>query len=213
MPTTTTKRAKLKAMAEQTASPEEAKVAQTMLAKTAATPEQKLEVIHDDIMSSWSKGIEEEFRIGGLLRQAADLLDPTARTQGADGKVTGSPFGDWFRAQDFPFSMKTAQRLRVASEREPEVRALIAAKTGRDMGVNTAVALLLAPPRKGTGEALPITDATPADPAYDAIRTAHRLLVTEGGYANLHIDDLAKVAGFIKDLAAGYTEEKGRRAA
>jgi|GEM_PF-2798202 len=205
---TKTRREKVAAMAEQSASPEEAEVAQAMLA-TMKRP--RLEAIHEDIMSSWNRGIEEEFRVGRLLSEAAALLDPTARSVGADGKVTGSPYGDWFRAKEFPFSMKTAQRLRIAADREPEVRALIEGKVGRDMGVNTAVAQLLAGPKPSTGEAEPITDTTPVHRAYDAMRLAHRLLVTEGGFEDMHVDDMVKVAGFITNIVEAYKAERGKR--
>lgn len=214
----TTKRQKLEAMANQTASPAEAEVAKNLLANLAPTPEDRLVAIQQDILSSWSRGIEEEFRIGHLLREAAELLDPLARTKDASGKQAGAPFSDWFKAQDFPFSMKTGYRLRVAAEREPEVRKLIAEKTGRDMGVNTAVAQLLAGPKAQpegveAGELIPVTDATPAHPAYAALRTAHDLIVNKGGFGTMHVDDLAKSAGFIKDIAAAYNAAKAERSA
>lgn len=215
----TTKRQKLEAMAAQTASPEEALIAQT---KLATLPVPRLEAIQQDIMSSWSKGIEEEFRIGNLLREAADILDPKARSKDASGKQAGAPFTDWFKAQDFPFSMKTAYRLRTAAEREPEVRALIAAKTGRDIGVNSAVAQLLAPPKPSRIEAA-LEATVPADPPFAKFRAGVYAVLgyavgedgvgsfTENAFLTMHIDDLAASAGFIKELAAAYNVAKQAR--
>lgn len=205
----TSRRAKVVAMATQTASPNEAKVAKAMLAKS---PEGQLDVIATDILSIAQRTIEDEFAIGRLLTEAASILNPMARTKGADGKQSGSAFTDWFNQQGFPFSMKTAHRLRIAVEREGEVRALIAGKVGRDMGVNTAVALLTSP-GKPSAEAIPVTDATPVDPAYAALRQAHQLIVDGAAFSTMHVDDLTKSAGLIKGLATAYNEAKAARSA
>lgn len=200
----TTKRQKLEAMANQTASPEEAKVAKSMLAKT---PEGKLDRIADDIRTEWGKGINSQFTIGRLLSEA--------RSQFEVGRED-LQFGAWVAAQKFPFSRQQAWRLRWAAENETEVRAFIEASAttstrGPDMGVSTAVEYMKRKPKPPAAEALPVTDTTPPDPAYVAMRTAHRLLVEENGFATLHVDDMTKVALFIKALAAAYNAEKGRR--
>lgn len=195
--------------------PEEAANAKRLL-ETMEAP--RLEVIASDIVSIANRTIEDEFAIGHLLNEAAGLLDPMARKRDANGKQSGSEFSDWFNAQGFPFSMKTARRLRIGAQREKEVRALIAEKTGRDMGVNTAVAQLLSPP-KPSPEVESVKDATPVDPAYAALRQAYNVIArpTEDGeqtanlFTTMHADDLAASAGFIQKLAGLYTEARNAR--
>jgi hypothetical protein len=203
--TMTNRTAKLRERVAKSAldSPEEHAIAVAMLAKT---PEGNLDRIADDIMSAWSGGIEAEFRIGHLLAEAAELTDPLMRTVGPDGRVKGSPFGDWFRAQGFPFTIRTAHRLRTAAEREPEVRAYIAAHTGRDMGVNTAIARLSAPPKP---IAIDVGPTAPVDPAYRALRAAAEAVGGVGesnAFKHMHIDDFVSAKGLIQSIVDAYTE-------
>jgi hypothetical protein len=106
------------------------------------------------------------------------------------------------------------------------VRALIDGKVGRDMGVNTAVAQLLAGPKgkadgsedDDAGELIPVTDAKPVDAAYAALRDATQaILGTEGAAKNafltMHVDDLSKCAVFIKELAAAYNVARMKHSA
>ena len=193
----TTKRQKLQAMADQTVSPEEAKVAKAMLAKAP----NRLGAIADDIRQQWGKGIEVEFSIGELLAEARTL-------HGGDDKA----FGAWFAAQEFQFAASTAYNLRIGYERKPEVMAFLAARqsSARSMGVNTAVGLMTQKPKPKLS--IPTEETTPADPAYAALREAHRRIVVEGGFGTMHVDDLAQSAVFIKELVAAYQSEKEARA-
>lgn len=207
-----TRRQKVRAMADQTASPEEAAVAKAMLAKTANTPEERLEVIADEVRDEWGRGIDTQFRVGHLLIEAKAIMPAT------------QDFGAWLDVQDFPFGRKTAGTLREAAGREPEVRAFIAdrnARSGQDIGPTWAVRLLNAGPKPvadGTddddaGELIPVTDATPSDPAYALLRDATQAIVgTEeapgNAFLSMHVDDLAKCAGYIKDLATAYNAAK-----
>lgn len=210
-----TKREKIEAIANTADyNPAEAAVAADMLAKVAPD---RLDEIAADIMSSWSRGVEEEFRIGHLLREAAAILPPEARVKDERGRQAKSPFGEWVRAQGFPFSMKTAYRLRVAADREDEVRALIGARApgSRDMGVNTAIALLLA--AGATGVKRSESEARD-NPGFLALRRGiHALLqweVDDAGVGrakanalkNLPHDQLLEIKALVEALAQAYRE-------
>jgi len=200
-----TRRQKLEAMAAQSESPNEALVAQAKLAETG-TP---LERIAAQIKAEWGKGIETQFAIGRLLIEAHQLM-PDDRE-----------YGRWFADQHFPFKKGTAFLLQRGAEREPEVRALMAARSQeneRDIGVPYAIQLLDAPKPKPQAEAIPVTDATPADPAYAAIRQAYNVIaqVQEGeptgnGFLTMHVEDLVKSAQYIQKLAGLYAEAKNAR--
>lgn len=208
----TTKRQKLQAMAEQTASPAEAEVAKAMLAKQ----EGSLDAIADDIRTEWGKGIEAQFAVGRKLAEAWAIF-----------KGDKVAYGRWCQEQAFPFHRNTGQVLRLAAEREPEVRAYLAEVNDsegsqRDIGVMSAMKELQygkRPPQgKYQAEVLPVEDATPADPAYAAIRAAaHAIVGTDeepkNAFLTMHVDDLAKSAGFIKALATAYNEAKAQRSA
>lgn len=210
---TRTKRQKLQAMAEQTASPEEAAVAKAMLADT---PEGRLDAIARDIKAEWGKGIETEFAIGHLLIEARSVM-PDNRD-----------FGAWLKAQDFPFKYATARDYMRAAEREPEVRAFLDGYqelTGRDLRLSSAIQKLEG--RAGnpspSAEAVPVTDATPADPHYAALRAATYGILgyevdedgngsfTKNEFLNMHVDDLTASAGYIKALAEAYNAAKAAR--
>lgn len=208
MTATKTRRQKVAAMAEQSASPAEAEVAKAMLA-TMADDRPRLEVLADDVRTEWGKGIDAQFAVGKSLSEAYSILN--------NDKVA---FGRWVAEQAFPFDQSTGYLLRIGYEREPEVRGFIANHGlvhERELSVTTATKRLIAGPKKShtelTGEVEPVTDTTPVDPAYAALRTAHRLIVEEGGFVNMHVEDLVKCAGFIKDLAAEYTVAKSTRSA
>lgn len=178
---------------------------------TQALPE-RLSEIAEDIMSAWTRGVEEEFRVGHLLVEAAAIMPPLARNKDARGKQTTGEFSHWFREQRFPFSMKTAYRLRQAAEREEEVRAFLAERPAgsRDMGVNTAITLMLAAPKPERER------IEPADPAYAALRDArNRILGSEdeptNAFMQMHVDDLAASAKIIMALVAAYNEAKVAR--
>lgn len=211
MTATKTRREKVAAMAAQSASPEEAKVAANLLA-TMEKP--RLEAIADEVRSEWGKGIESQFAVGRLLQQAWDV-------HGGD-KVA---YGRWCAEQNFPFHRNTGQVLRLAATREPEVRAYLAEVNDsegsqRDIGVLSAYKELLYGPRqsqaKSTGEVIPTTDTTPADPAYAALRAAHRAVFGEDGSLNafkaMHVEDFAKSAEFLQTLANAWTSAKAWRA-
>ncbi len=202
MPETKTRREKVAAMADQSASPEEAKVAQ---AKLATMQKPRLDVIADEVKAEFGKGLDAQFAIGRLLTEAWDLLNH-------DKKV----YGRWLAEQAIPLARSNIYYLRIGAEREPEVRAFITERLlvdEQELGVITATKRLLAPqqPKPGTGEVLPVTDTTPVHRAYDAMRTAHRLLVTESGFEDMHVDDMTKVAGFITDIVEAYKAERGKR--
>lgn len=217
MAETRTKRDKLRAMAAQTASPEEAAVAKAMLRKTANTPEERLEVIAYDINVEWGKGIDAQFAVGRLLLEARTIIE------------SDKLFGQWLDAQPFGFSRQTAGRLREAAEREPEVRAFIATRSersGKDIGVPEAIKLLNAGPKPvadgsdgdDAGELIPVTDATPAHPGYAALRAAHQALLGSeesptNGFDDMHVDDMTKSAAYIMDIANAYKQAKAKREA
>jgi hypothetical protein len=184
--------------------PEEHAIAKAMLVVEEAkigVVETRLGDIADDIRAEYGKGIESQFAIGRLLIEARDL-HPSDKL-----------FGQWFGRQSFPFGTSPAYYLRIGAEREDEVRALLASnETSSDWGVTSAVKFMTAKSHvERTGEAEPITDTTPVDPAYDAIRTARRLLVDEGGFEAMHVDDMTKVALAVKDIVAAYNAEKTKR--
>lgn len=202
---TKTRRQKLEAMANQTVSPNEAAIAQQMLAESGTPLERIAAFIH----AEWGKGLEAQFAIGHLLIEARYHFPGD------------SDFGKWLKAQNFGFTTKTANNLRRGAEREQEVRAFIAARketSDRDIGVVYAMDLLAAPKPKPTAEAIPVTDTTPVDPAFDAIRHAYNVIakVEEGeptgnAFLTMHVDDLATSAGFIQKLAGLYGEAKNAR--
>jgi hypothetical protein len=194
----TTKREKLQAMAGQTVSPAEATVAKSLLAKTG-TP---LERIAENIREEWGKGIDAQFAVGHRLIEARDMFPQDVE------------FGKWFKSEDFPFQLRTAHRLREAAAREPEVRALLSGQSAQtDRSVSGAVQLLNAGPKEDAGEIIPVTDETPMDRSYAALRDAtYGIIGTDeepkNTFLSMHVDDLAKCAGFIKALATAYNEAK-----
>lgn len=207
----TTKRQKLEAMANQTASPEEAKVAKAMLAKT----QDPLDRIADSIRAEYGKGIEAQFAIGRLLMKARDMLP---------GNVE---FGKWVDAQQFPFSRQVAWRLRVGAEREPEVRAMLVDSDQKQRGgpertVSGMVQALIAGPQPvdRVAEAFP---PVAVDQSLSLLRQAHhRILSVEVGedgteqatgntFLSMHVDDLVASAGYIKDLVNAYQTAKAAR--
>lgn len=185
--------------------PEEAAIAKDLLiieeAKVGIV-QTRLVGIAEDIRLWFGKGIDAQFAIGRLLMEARDLFP-------ADQE-----FGRWLRAQELPFTYQTAWNLRMAASREPEVREYIALNAGReqprDIGVTVAFRELNAGP-KANPEVIPVTDTTPQDPGYAAMRAARRILVEEDHFAAMHVDDMTKVAQAIKDIAAAYNAEKTKR--
>lgn len=231
---TKSRREKVKAMAEQTASPEEAKVAAAMLATMKVEP---LDRIADDIRAEWGKGIESQFAIGRLLNEAAAFLASSAYPPvGEYGRRGDEAYSRWRAEQQFQFGRGTAHLLRVGAQNEDKVRAFIEGRVQgheRDLGVPWAVQLLTAKtpaeraakahPGYADPEAAPQGEAV--DPSFAALRSATRLILGwqpdgEGGgeytanaFKSMHVDDLAASAGFIKALADGYTEAKKARVA
>jgi hypothetical protein len=198
MPRNPTRREKLRAMAGQSASPNEALVAQAMLDRMPAT----LVSIAEQIKAEWGKGTDAQFAIGRLLVEARGQFP-------AD-----ELFGKWFAAQDFGFSRQVAWRLRAAAEREAEVRAFIAARTDsyksrtKDLTVHTAITLMNAKPKPTAALVGPTADT---DQDYAALRNAHNriLVVIEGEptgnkFKTMHAEDLRKSALLLRDLLDAY---------
>lgn len=197
--------------------PEEAAVAQAILDRTPLD----LDAIAESIRAEYGKGIESSFAIGRLLSEAAALFPPHARHIFGPGKVgKGSPYGDWFRAQNFPFTAKTSQLLRAAYARESEVRALIESRakstTSADIGVVTAIGFLTAKPKAPLS--VPTEETTPADPAFAALRAARNALLgwdgertTHNAFTGMFVDDLRESGLIIKALADAYTEARNAR--
>jgi hypothetical protein len=82
--------------------------------------------------------------------------------------------------------------------------------------VTTAVKALLAKPKAPV--TIPLADTTPVDPGVAALRDAYNVLlgVVEGeptvnAFLSMHVDDLAKCAGYIRSLAAAYQEARNAR--
>lgn len=171
------------------------------------SPEDRLAGIADDIRAEWGRGNEAAFAIGRLLGEARNTFPSDIE------------YGRWVEAQQFPFSRQTAYRLRWASEHEPEVRAYIADPAvghKADLGVSTAVDRMTAKPKPPSAEVIPVTDATPADPAYASLRSAYRAIVgtdetPTNAFLTMHVDDLAKCASFIMGLAEAYKAAKSAR--
>jgi hypothetical protein len=188
--------------------PQEAANAAAILA-TMEDTRPRLDIIADEVRAEWGKGIEAQFSIGRLLAEAYTLFD---------GNDKG--YGQWVAAQKFPFKGTVARLLRAGSEREDEVRQYLAHRTSdgqSDISVQTAVAYLSAGNGKQVAsrpnpEVEPVTDTTPVDPAYAALRQAHQLIVEGGAFSTMHVDDLAKCAAYIKALAGAYNEAKASRA-
>lgn len=174
--------------------------------------------IADDIRAEFGKGIDAQFRIGHLLSEAAARLDPSARYSEGPGKVgKGSPFGDWFRAQNFPFSDVTAWRLRKGAEREEEVRAFISqvssVQPGRDLGVTTAMALIDKPaddrqPREAVKALQELVGPDKETSAFTKFVAAVEAL----DLSQLPDDELIAVANYVKALAVTYNAERAARA-
>ncbi len=207
---------KLAVMASQTASPAEAKNAKAMLAERRKTqaalpPDERLVAIAEDIKAEWGKGVESMLTVGRMLGEAyAYFKDDFGGVKGGPKKA----YGDWLSTQALPFSSSTGWKLRIAAERETEVRAIIAEhrSLGGDAGwgVVTAVNNLLAGPKPE------VEKSDPVDPAYAALRAARNaILGTEdepiNAFTGMHIEDLAKSAGLISELAAAYTAAKAAR--
>lgn len=204
---------KLAIMASQTASPAEAEVAKNLLVARRATaevapPDERLAGIAEDIKAEWGRGIEAQFAIGRLLMDARAMFP---------GKEQDKAFSRWLKAQEFPFGQTQAWRLRSAAEREPEVRAYLAAhatrtgKPGPELGIAGAIVYMARDAKTEREEKV-----DPVDPAYAALRTARNLILGNedeptNAFVTMHLDDLAKSAGFIKELAAAYTEAKAAR--
>jgi hypothetical protein len=195
-------------------SPEEAEIAARML---ASTPEGTLDGIARRIKDEWGKGIDAQFAVGRLLMQAADQFPPAKRHMNTSdekgGRASGgSPFGDWFRSQDFAFSQATAWRLRSAAEREPEVRAFITSQSksnagGADIGVATAIEYMNRKP-KTPEQAIAAHDAR-VTPVFAAFEKAATTMAE--GMAQLPTDELTATARLIQRLAAVYGEVRSAR--
>lgn len=204
---------KLALMAIQNDSPAEAEVAKAMLAKrrdtsVALTYDERLVIIAEDIKAEWGKTIEAQFAVGRRLSEARALFE---------GPSQDKAFGRWMKAQGFPFGQSYAWRLRTAYEREPEVRKFIeahASSTGNEVGIGWALVQLN---KKAEPEALP-EKIDPVDPAYAALRTARNAILGPedapvNAFLTMHVEDLVKSAGFIKELASAYQAAKAERSA
>lgn len=167
---------------------------------TPANPK-RLVTIASTIRKEFGKGIDAQFAIGHLLREARAMF-PADRD-----------FGNWVREQSFPFTNQTAWNLRMAAEREPEVREYIdglKAVGDRNIGVTTAFTELNRDKQpadrvKAVQELLgPEKDTT----AFVKFRNAAAALdVTQ-----LPDDELIELAGIVKTIAAEYNAEREARA-
>lgn len=189
--------------------------------------EDRLVAIADEIRSEWGKGIEAQFAIGRLLMEAWDQF-------GGD-KVA---YGRWSQEQNFPFHRNTGLNLRLAAEREPEVRAYLAevnAPEGgqRDIGVNSAMKELLYGPRPSQAKPAPTftMDEVSENHRTDSVFTRWQFATynilgrnvsdddeatvtwADRPFEHLHVDDLVEAADLIKRLVTAYQTEKTARAA
>jgi hypothetical protein len=211
-------RAKVKAIAETAAyNPEEAENAQRML---DATPEGELDLIAGRIRAAWGKGIEAQFEVGRELMQARAKFDEPGRATGIGKESADALFGQWFRAQEFPFGRQTAWELRVAAEREGEVRSFLAAvaqrdssKRAGDISIATAIKMMREPARPA---AIDVGETAVVDQNYAVIRAAYNKVLNptpEGeaqanGFIGMHIDDLLKARDMLKALVEAWTAAK-----
>jgi hypothetical protein len=132
-----------------------------------------------------------------------------------------APYTEWFKAQDFPFSQDTAQRLKAAAANEAEVRAFISSRStssakGRDISVATALEYMN---RKSLPEPTPRAESEASDDAgYTKVRAGiYDLLgiefdediqpvITKNGLLQLPDDQLAELKTLVEFLAAAYKE-------
>lgn len=182
--------------------------------QAVVTTGDRLATIADLIREEYGRGLEAQFAIGRLLMEAFDLHNRD--------KVA---YGHWLAGQTLPIGTNNGWLLRIGAEREDEVRAYIEANPskrgeGEVIGVTTAVKALKAIESgkgpKPSAEVLPVEDATPVDPAYSAMRAAHRAVLGSdeeptNAFRDMHAEDLVASAGFIKDLVGAYTEAKSWR--
>lgn len=195
--------------------PMEAATAKRML---EATPEGNLDRIAADIKAEWGKGIESQFAIGRKLMEARAEFDRPGKATGIGKESADALFGQWFRAQEFPFGRQTAWELRVAAEKEDEVRAFLTAvassdtrKREGDISIATAIKMMRSP-------ATPVAidpnagDTSEVNQSYAALRKAYNFILdpdAEGepqanGFVGMHVEDLAKSAALIQGLANAY---------
>lgn len=201
---TKTRREKIAALANTADyNPNEAANAAAILAKT---PESSLERIATDIKAEYGKGIEAQFAIGRLLNEAYALFGNT------------QDYGHWFAEQDFQFGKTVARLLRAGADREDEVRLLLASrKSGsRDISVQTAVEYMERAPAPSTPQNNGDEDVV--DQNYAALRRAFNLIgvvvngePTGNAFLSMHVEDMAKSAGYIKVLAKLYNDAKAAR--
>lgn len=212
MPSVTSRRQRIAAIAATAGyNPEEAAVAQSMLDNMP----RDLAAISTDIKAEYGKGIESQIAIGRLLAEAWSI-------HGGD-KVA---YGRWCQTQDFPFHRNTGQLLRLAAERESEVRAYIATANDpkgshrRDIGVQSAMKELLAgKPRASQADVVPAALADPVDPAYNALRSAYNMLfgigqdgvATVNAFASMHVEDLSRSGDMLKRILSAYNEARSAR--
>jgi len=179
-------------------------------AKLALLPDD-LDTLATKIREAWAAGVEKQLEVGRLLGEAYERLNRDKKK-----------FGAWQTRQNFGFSTTTAYYLRIGAEREEEVRGVIANRLmnkASEYSVVTIVAKVLLPAPRNP-EVVPTTDTTPVDPAYAAIRDAYNrvLLVVDGeptgnAFQSMHVDDMAKAAGYLKALVEAYQEAKLERTA
>lgn len=185
--------------------PSEADVAQRML---DATPEGQLDLISADIKAEWGKGIDSQFAIGHLLIKARQQF------------AADIEYGRWLRSQFFPFSYETANRMRNAALREPEVREFIAGLSRstdrREISVTTAITYMNDGRVEGGRKKDVVGEPAQVDPNYAVIRAAYNKVLNptpEGeaqgnGFIGMHIDDLLRARDMLKALVESWTAAK-----
>jgi hypothetical protein len=94
-----------------------------------------LDQIADSIRDHWKATEDDRFAIGRDLMEARDQFP---------GNVE---FGQWFKAQAFPFTTEWSRTLRLAAENEPAVRAAFATQVanGKTPNIKEAVKEVLHP--------------------------------------------------------------------
>lgn len=213
MPSATTRRERIAALAATAEyNPEEAANAQAILDRMP----RDLDSIAADIKAEYGKGVESQFAIGRLLAEAWAMF--------RGDKVA---YGRWMQLQDFEFHRNTGQLLRLAAEREPEVRAYLAEANDpkgshRSIGVHSAIREMVAGKPRATQARVEVGPPAPADPAFAAFRAGCYAVLgwtvgdngrgapTVNGFAAMHIDDLHESAVLLQYVVQAY--ETARKA-
>jgi hypothetical protein len=134
--------------------------------------------IADSIRAHWSATEDDRFAIGRDLIEARERFpsDPE--------------FGQWMKAQEFPFNRQWGYTLRLAAENEPAVRAVLTSQlvSGRTPNIEKALAAVLHPIAM-------VPDPTPA--GYRELLAAFKAV--------------AALAGIVDDVFMAATDTQNRR--